>query len=370
MTCEVAEHQVPVLHQRRTRPQPSGEAAKADRDPARYSAVGSLAPETASLPAIDTKVEVAEPDLSVVIVTHNGRELALATIESAMARLGDVAVEWVVVDSGSTDDTPMAIELRWPGIQVIRVDNIGFAAANNVGFRVARGRYVLALNPDTEVRWGRFQTLVEAMDERPRVGAASVIQEESEGHFQCIRRDPSVRRALGEALLLRHLPGLASWQERELDQGAYSLEREADWLVGAVLLLRREALADVAGFDERFFMYSEEADLCRRVRESGWEVRHLPVMQILHHGGAPSPRLTAQAAFSRIEYAAKHFGRLHALAYRAVVALHYGLRLAGIVARRGSRDQRKGMARALKVALGIAPPPFDTRPASGHAPSP
>jgi GT2 family glycosyltransferase len=300
-------------------------------------------------------------DLSIVIVTHNGRDMALETIESARAHAGGASVEWVIVDSGSTDDTPDAIEARWPDIEVIRLANIGFAAANNAGFAAARGRYLLALNPDTIVRWGRFSALVEAMDARPRVGAASVIQEESDGSLQSIRRDPSVWRALSEALLLRRLPGCRRWQERELDQAAYADERPADWLVGAVLVLRREAAVAVGGFDERFFMYSEEADLCRRIRAAGWEVRHLPVMRILHYGGAPNPRLAAQAAYSRMEYAAKHFGRTRAVLYRGVLALHHLVRLAGLTLRRRLPERRAGELRALQVVVGLAQPPFPSR---------
>ena len=318
---------------------------------------------TATALAADVS-EPAAPDLSIVVVTHNGRDLALSTIESAMTKVGDLAVEWVIVDSGSSDDTPDAIEARWPQLEVTRIPNVGFAAANNVGFAVARGRYLLALNPDTEVRWGRFRTLVDAMDERPQIGAASVIQEEADGSLQCIRRDPSVGRALSEALLLRRLPGLGRWQERELNQAAYARERDADWLVGAVLVLRREAVTAIGGFDERFFMYSEEADLCRRIRKAGWQVRHLPVMRILHFGGAPNPRLTAQSSFSRLQYAAKHFGRLEAALYRAVLALHHLVRLVGLTLRRGPSERRAGERRALAVVLGLAEPPFARRPSA------
>jgi GT2 family glycosyltransferase len=308
-------------------------------------------------------MDVPAPDLSIVVVTHNGRDLALSTLESAMSKAGDLSVEWVIVDSGSTDGTPDAIEARWPQIEVMRVANIGFAAANNIGFAAARGRYLLALNPDTEVRWGRFRTLVRAMDERPEIGVASVIQEESDGSLQSIRRDPSVGRALSEALLFRTLPGLRHWQERELDQGVYAEERDADWLVGAVLILRREAVTAVGGFDERFFMYSEEADLCRRIRAAGWQVRHLPVMRILHYGGAPNPRLAAQATFSRLLYAGKHFGSFEARAYRVVLALHHLVRLVGLVLRRAERERRAGERRALQVVLGVSAPPFARRPA-------
>jgi N-acetylglucosaminyl-diphospho-decaprenol L-rhamnosyltransferase len=311
-----------------------------------------------------SELEIAAPDLSIVVVTHNGRDMALETLDSAMSALGGASVEWVIVDSGSTDDTPDAIEARWPEIEVMRLPNVGFAAANNAGFAAARGRYLLALNPDTVVLWGRFKTLIEALDERPGIGAASVIQEESDGSLQSIRRDPSVARALSEALWLRKLPGFRRWQERELDQAVYAEERSADWLVGAVLVLRRKALAAVGGFDERFFMYSEEADLCRRIRMAGWEVRHLPVMRILHYGGAPNPRLAAQASFSRLEYAAKHFGRVEALLYRGVLTVHHSVRLVGLALRPGKRERLTHEGRALRVVLGLAQPPFGRRTAS------
>jgi GT2 family glycosyltransferase len=314
--------------------------------------------DAAPAPALIGAPIVTAPDLSIVIVTHNGRDMALETIESAMTKLDGVDVEWVIVDSGSTDGTPDAIEERWPGIEVMRLPNVGFAAGNNAGFRVARGRYLLALNPDTLVRWGRFRALVDALDAQPRTGAASVIQEESDGSLQSIRRDPSVGRALSEALMLRKLPGCRHLQERELDQSVYAQERRADWLVGAVLVLRREVIDDVGGFDERFFMYSEEADLCRRIRAAGWDVRHLPVMRILHFGGAPNPRLAAQASYSRLLYASKHFGRIELVAYRSVLALHHVVRLTGMALRRGRHERRAGERRALWVVLGLAEPPF------------
>jgi GT2 family glycosyltransferase len=303
-------------------------------------------------------------DLSVVIVTHNGRELTLRALESAMAATGDITVEWILVDSGSTDGVADAIVERWPRLEVTRLPNLGFAAANNVGFAAARGRYVLALNPDTEIRAGTFAELVHELDGRPAIGAAGVIQESADGSLQAsIRRDPSVGRALSEALWLRRLPGLAGWQESELREAAYLDDAAVDWVVGAFLVLRREALDEVVGFDERFFMYSEEADLCRRVRASGWEVRHLPTLRILHHGGAPSPRLVAQHAYSRLAYARKHQGSLQALAFRGVVVLHHLIRTVALALVSGRSERVAGQARALKVALGIAPPPYARRPA-------
>jgi GT2 family glycosyltransferase len=94
-----------------------------------------------------------------VVVTHDGRELALATLRSATQAVGELAVEWHVVDSGSTDGTPEAIERRWPGMSLTRLANVGFAAASNVALRTACGRYVVLLNPDVEIVSGTFAAL-------------------------------------------------------------------------------------------------------------------------------------------------------------------------------------------------------------------
>ena len=268
------------------------------------------------------------PDLSIVIVTHNGRELALTTLESALSHVGDLSVEWVIVDSGSSDGTPEAIEERWPDISVTRLDNVGFAVANNVGFAASRGRYVLALNPDTEVRWGRFDALVAAMDADPRDRRR---ERHPGGERRQLPEHPprpdGVARARRGALAAQAARSRGVAGARARSSRRTTRSRPQTGSSARSLLIRRAALADVGGFDERFFMYSEEADLCRRIRDAGWTVRHLPVMRILHHGGKPNPRLAAQQTFSRLEYASKHFGPLRAASYRAVLAVHHLLRL-------------------------------------------
>src|SRR6476646_2845129 len=129
------------------------------------------------------------PDLSVIVVTHNGCEMALTTLRSAMAGCGTATAEWLVVDAGSTDGTAEAIEREFNGVRVFRRENHGFAASNNVALDEARGRYVLLLNPDVEIRSGTLGDLVEAMDARPELGLASVIQRGTEGELQAsIRR--------------------------------------------------------------------------------------------------------------------------------------------------------------------------------------
>jgi GT2 family glycosyltransferase len=307
---------------------------------------------------------VSRPDLSVVVVTHGGRELALATLRSARAAATRLDVQWLVVDSGSGDGTPDAIERELPDVTLFRRPNLGFAAANNVALPHASGRYLLLLNPDVEVATGEFRSLVRALDDRPEVGVASVIQLGADGGVQhSIRRFPSPARQLGEALFASRVPGLRGLQEPETRSGRYGSEQSVDWLVGAFLAVRREALEDVGPLDDRFFLYTEEADWCYRFRRSGWDVRHLPVMSVTHHAGeAPSPDLFAQNSHSKLLFAQKHFSRGGRAAFRTALVVRHALRLSLLaphsLVRRGLRERVSREWAALRVVVGASAPPF------------
>lgn len=302
------------------------------------------------------------PDLSVIVVTHNGREKALAALESGLAAAGQAEVEWFVVDSGSTDGTLDAIVARWPEIRLFRRDNVGFAAANNVALREARGRYLLLMNPDVEIAEGTLADLVAALDVRPEVGAASALQVSPQGAvLPSIGRFPTMGRQLGEALLLSRLPGLRFLQEMETRTDRYAEERSADWLVGAFLAVRAEAANEVGGLDERFFLYSEEKDWCFRIRAAGWDVRHLPVLRVVHHtGGYDRPGLKAQLTYSKLLFAQKHFGPVRRSGIRLGLLTRHAVRTLASTARR--RPDRSHERQALALALGRGEPPFG-RPA-------
>jgi GT2 family glycosyltransferase len=304
------------------------------------------------------------PDLSVIVVTHNGRETALATLRSALAAAGEISAEWLVVDNGSTDGTPEAIAAEFPQIELLLRPNRGFAAGNNVGLERARGRYVLLLNPDVEIRTGTLAGLVAAMDARPRLGLASVVQRGTAGELQpSIRRFPSPLRDLGEALFAAHWPMLRSLQELETRPARYRNERPADWLVGAFLVGRREAIRDVGPMDERFFLYSEEIDWCFRFWQAGWPVAHLPVMDVTHHlGGRSRSDLMAQLSHSRLLFAAKHYGPLRRGCIRAALALGHVIRIAVFAPLSALRPAHRARVQAeragLAVILGRSGPPL------------
>jgi GT2 family glycosyltransferase len=305
------------------------------------------------------------PDLSVVVVSHNGREMALRTLRSAMSRAGSASIEWFVVDCGSSDGTPDSIAREFPDVRLFRRANIGFAAGNNVALTHARGRYVLLLNPDVEMRQGTLAELVAALDERPEVGAASIVHVDDGGRLlYSMRRFSTPLRKLGEGLALHRWTPLDTVQEVDTCAAHYREERSTDWVVGAFIAVRREALEQVGPLDERFFLYAEEKDWCYRIREAGWDVRHLPSLTMAHVGaGRGRPELVAQLSYSKLLFVEKHLGRLQALAFRLAMLAGHALRIAGAlpasVFRADARERLRAQGLASAVLLGIAPPPFE-----------
>jgi GT2 family glycosyltransferase len=316
---------------------------------------------------------MTRPDLSIVVVTHGGREMALRTLRSAHAALGPTRAEWFVVDAESRDGTPEAIEAEFDDVRVIRAANDGFAASNDIGLALARGRYVLLLNPDVEVRSGTLAELVAAMDARPRLGLASVPQRGPDGEFQpSVRRFPSPARSLGEALFAARWPAFAELQELDTREASYARERPIDWAVGAFLLARAEALAEVGPLDPQYFLYSEEIDWCYRFHQAGWPVALLPTMTITHHGGGRSRGdLMAQLSHSRLIFAGKHYGRRRRTLIRAALGLGHLVRIGlwGPVSlvRPSERGRVDAELAGLRVILGRAAPPLGPYAEGGPA---
>jgi N-acetylglucosaminyl-diphospho-decaprenol L-rhamnosyltransferase len=316
----------------------------------------------------------ARPDLSVIVVTHNGRAQALATLESAIAARGWLDAEWLVVDAGSSDGTPDAIARRFPEVRVFRRANRGFAASNNVALREARGRYVLLMNPDVEIRHGSLAELVAAMDARPEVGLASVVQTDTAGRpLPSIRRFPSPSRSFGEALFAAHWPLGRGLQQPVLAPSRYLRAGAADWLVGAFLVARREAVEAVGPLDERFFLYSEETDWCLRFWQQGWRVEHLPKLEVVHHcGGGSDGALKPQLTHSRLLFSRKHHRRVETAAIRVALVLGHALRVClhaplGLLSRR-HRERACNELAGLEVALGITAPPLGPYSEAGLPP--
>jgi GT2 family glycosyltransferase len=314
-------------------------------------------------------------DLAIVVVSTNEAHWLERCLSTVFERAGDATLDVIVVDNSSTDGTRELVESRFPEARVVTSPNRGFAYGNNRGIEQTRARYVLLLNPDTEIVQGSFGELVALLDAAPEIGLAGVRQITSDGSlWPTIRRFPSVRRALGEALFSERWPIRPNWSgERVCDWPAYERETDCDWTSGSFMLARREALLSAGLLDERFFIYSEEPDLCLRIKRAGWQVRHQPQMTIVHHAGKGGirPRMVAQDAYTRKQYAHKHLSPLRRRMYLSMLGLRHLVRAAA-AGTTGSEagDRREGAKQALGVLIGRGDPPFGAPPATAVTPHP
>jgi len=312
-------------------------------------------------------------DVAIVIVSTNEAQWLRPCLSTVYEHAGDATLEVIVVDNASTDDTREVVESHFPQARVVDSANRGFAHGNNRGLEQAYARYMLLLNPDTEVIEGTFGELVRLLDARPEIGLAGVRQVTASGELlPTIRRFPSASRAFGEALFSEHWPIQPAWAgERVLDPREYERERECDWTSGSFMLTRREALLGAGLLDERFFLQFEEPDLCLRIKRGGWQVRHLSQMTIVHHAGKAGiqPRMVAQNAYASRQYARKHFGHTQRGLYLSALGVRHLIRASGVGARAGDpAARREGARRALATLSGRSGPPFQAPPRTAVTP--
>ena len=306
-------------------------------------------------------------DLAVIIVSYGSAHLIPACLDSvyAAARSDGLALDVVIADNDPRTPIVPLITDRFPQVRVLGCENRGFGHGNNLAYATTDAPLVLFLNPDTEIIGGSLAALIARMHAEPRIGLLGCRQIDPEGELTpTIRRFPSVGRALADALGTERLLGAHSPGQRELRPAAYDAETPCDWTSGSFMLVRRAALDSLGTeppFDERFFLFNEEVDLCRRLIAAGWSIRHSPALEILHHTrrAGVDGRLAAQEAFARRQYAAKHFGVVRRALYLTVTAAGYALR-ANSARGGGSAGGRRREAadRALRVLCGIDPPPF------------
>jgi GT2 family glycosyltransferase len=276
-------------------------------------------------------------DLSIIIVNWNTRDLlkqcllwlqrSLHTRESSdVPASRPFGVETFVVDNASTDASVSMVRDQFPWVRLIKnPENVGFARANNQALRVCRGRYVLLLNSDTELRPGALAALFAFMAAHPGTGACG----------------PRLLNADGTLQISCH-PLLTPWREfwrlvfldRLLPLATYPLARwdtaqphQVEVLKGACLMLRRDALDQVGLLDERYFMYTEEMDLCCRLLQAGWDLYWVPRAEVVHHGEA-STRQVAEDMYiqlyrSKVQFHRKFGGQARSRLFKIFLALAY-----------------------------------------------
>jgi GT2 family glycosyltransferase len=247
------------------------------------------------------------PDVSVVIVNFNSGQELQRTLSSLNDMLPAGCWDAVVIDNASTDDSAGAVGSHAPVRLIANASNVGFARGVNQGLAATRGRRVLLLNPDCQLTAGAYPLLADELDRFGRCGVVGPRIVNPDGSPQGnARGDPDMLTGMfGRAAFLRRLlPRLAVSRRNVVDADSGSSSLEVDWVSGACMLGTREAFEAVGGFDERYFLYWEDADLCRRLRAKGYHIRYVPRATAVHTAGVSSrtARTAAVTAFHESAY--------------------------------------------------------------------
>ena len=251
-------------------------------------------------------------DVAVIVINFNTGTQARRAIETAAADLTASGRDWaaVIVDNASSDDGPAALQGLPRTTVIANQSNIGFGTAINQAARTTGARLLWLLNPDCEVQPGAFAALEATLQQHPECAIAAPQLLNADGSVQASARgEPSAWTGLfgRNTLLTRFFP---SWEVARRNLPAADLvasgveSAPVDWVMGASMLVRREPFDLVGGFDERYFLYWEDADLCRRLRERGWTTRYVPRARVRHAGGASAKTRSREATreFHRSAY--------------------------------------------------------------------
>ena len=280
-------------------------------------------------------------DLSVVIVSWNVRELLERCLQSIVTEavpgpddgvflLEGWEIEILVVDNASSDGSSEMVHDQFPQVHlIVNGENRGFTAANNQGLVLSQRRYLLLLNPDTEIVCDALATMIGYKQPNAEARAQGPRLLHTDGSPQSSRRRfPTFSTALVESTVVQEW-----WDDNRILRRYYMSDtaddavQRVDWVVGACLLVRREAYEQVGSLDEGFFMYSEELDWCRRIKAAGWEVVYLPTATVIHHEGKSSEQVVPARHIhfqsSKVRYFRKHHGAFQAEALRWFLLLTY-----------------------------------------------
>jgi GT2 family glycosyltransferase len=233
--------------------------------------------------------KVSQKKLSIVIVNYNVKNLLKKCLESIFKYEKDTRFEVIVVDNNSSDDSQKMLKTDFPQVKLIENKrNLGFSAGCNQGIKQSQGKYVLLLNPDTELTPGGFKKMIDFMDSDPKVGICGPKMMDQEGNIQfSCRSFPSYLTAISssQSILNRIFPDNLLSRKYLLKERDHSQIQEVDWVSGSCLLAKREMFEKVGPLDERFYMYVEDVDLCYRAKKTGFSVFYFPPAVVIHHIG-------------------------------------------------------------------------------------
>jgi len=304
-------------------------------------------------------------DVSIVIVSFNTLAVLRECLQSVYREVGSLRVQVIVVDNASSDGSPAMIEREFPDVVLILSDvNLGFGRANNLGFEAARGRYVVLLNSDAFLSGGSLERSVAHMDAEPSAGL---------GGGRLIGRDgskqPSARMFPTVWNDLIVLSGFAARFPQSRFFGRFDrtwanedAAAAVDWVPGAYSIIRAEALAAAGPFDPRFFLYYEEVDLCKRIKQKGYSIWYWPDVSVVHIGGESSRQVTslelsrtgAQLTLWRMRSTLLYYRKHHGLGARVAMLVEVAWFWMQSQRRRLSRDpERRARARADRLMVSM-----------------
>ncbi len=255
-------------------------------------------------------------DLTIAIISYNTRDLLLTCLKSIQDMTKDVEYELIVIDNASSDGSAAAVQAQFPQARVIaNQNNGGYASACNQAVVIGRGQYVLFLNSDTVMRACTLAKMVSCLDRQLDIGAVSCLQCNEAGQvLQSCFPFPSVRDHLRYSAWIPTIIKRIVGSDSEID---FTVSQDVEWANGACLMVRKGLFEQIGGFDNRFFMYFEDVDLCRRIHQRGYRVWHAADCEIVHLIGRSSVKhrdqLNVQWELSRIRYVEKHFWWLERL---------------------------------------------------------
>jgi GT2 family glycosyltransferase len=274
--------------------------------------------------------------LSVIIVSWNAKAFLLECLASVLAQDVDAAIEIIVVDNASTDGSPDAVAAAFPTVKVIRnTANYGFARANNIGIRASTGDYLFLINSDVVVLAHCFRRMVRYLDGHPEIGMLGPRITGADGEVQrsCMGY-PSLWNTLTRALALDIVfPGSKLVGGQLLTFWRHDQTRAVEVINGCFWAVTRRALNQVGLLDERYLIYGEDIDWCRRFNQRGWKVVFYPEAAAIHYGGASSAnaptRFYVEMQRATCQYWLKHHSRAAAAAFVSINILHHVVRIAG-----------------------------------------
>ncbi|MBC7785845.1 MAG: glycosyltransferase family 2 protein [Burkholderiales bacterium] len=292
-----------------------------------------------------------KPDVSVIIVNYNTREMTLKCLDALRADLTGINAEVILVDNASSDGSVEAIRAHAPWVQVIASEkNLGFGAGNNVGLKIAQGDYFLLLNTDALPHAGAIQALLTYMQTHPKTAVVGPRLLNADGSVQqsCFRFPTPLRSWLENlwiSAILRRVPAIDDYRG-----WAHDREREVDFVIGACVMVRRSVYEQIGGFDERFFMYAEESDWMYCMHRAGWTISFTPSAVVTHLGGASGasdkPKINQIFFESLDHYELKHHGVAGLVSLRAAMTIGCGLRAALWTLVMAASRKRRTLARS------------------------